>query len=79
LGELVKKPELTLMDRLGGMVFGVAHGLIVVIVLVMLSGLTALPGELWWQESKLIPSLQSFSIWLRDTVPSDMTDYIRYR
>jgi membrane protein required for colicin V production len=79
LGESIKKPELTFTDRLGGMIFGVVRGMVVVVVLVMLAGLTALPNDLWWKESKLLPPVQIAAIWLRDHIPSGLAEYVHYR
>ncbi|MDD1626998.1 MAG: CvpA family protein [Methylococcaceae bacterium] len=79
LGESIKKTTLTFTDRLGGMIFGALHGMVVVVVLVMLAGLTALPDDLWWKESKLLPSFQICVIWSRDHIPSGLAEYIHYR
>jgi membrane protein required for colicin V production len=79
LGESIKKPELTFTDHLGGMIFGVVHGMVVVVVLVMLAGLTALPDDLWWKESKLLPPFQLCAVWLRDNIPSGLAEYVHYR
>jgi len=79
LGESLNKPVLTFMDRLGGMIFGLPHGMLVVVVLVMLAGLTDLPDDLWWKESKLLPPFQIGAIWLRDHIPSGLAEYIHYR
>ena len=79
LGELVKKTGLTGSDRFAGMIFGIARGMVVVAVLVLLGGLTPLPEDPWWKESKLIPPFQTLAIWLRDHIPSGMTDYVNYR
>jgi membrane protein required for colicin V production len=79
LGESIKKTTLTFTDRLGGMIFGALHGMVVVVVLVMLAGLTALPDDLWWKKSKLLPSFQTCVIWSRDHIPSGLAEYIHYR
>ena len=79
LGASIKKPELTFTDRLGGMIFGVLHGAVVVVVLVILAGLTTLPDDPWWKESKLLPSFQTCAIWSRDHIPSGLAEYIHYR
>jgi len=79
LGEAINKSKLTFADRLGGMIFGIAHGMVIVVVLVMLAGLTALPDDLWWKESKLLPPFQLCAIWLRDHIPSGLTEYVHYR
>jgi membrane protein required for colicin V production len=79
LGESIKKTTLTFTDRLGGMIFGALHGMVVVVVLVMLAGLTPLPDDLWWKESKLLPSFQICVIWSRDHISSGLAEYIHYR
>jgi len=79
LSVLAKKTGLTFMDRFGGMVFGVVRGMIVVTVVVILAGLTPLPKDSWWTESKLIPPFQLLAVWLRDHLSSGMAEYISYR
>lgn len=79
LGELVKKTGLSGSDRFAGMIFGVARGMVVVSILVVLGGLTPLPHDPWWKESKLIPPFQSLALWLRDNIPSGMAGYVDFR
>jgi len=79
LGVLVNKTGLTGTDRFIGMIFGVARGMVVVSIIIMLAGLTPLPEDSWWKESKLIPPFQTLAIWLRDHVPSGVAGYINYR
>ncbi|MGD8709895.1 MAG: CvpA family protein, partial [Ectothiorhodospiraceae bacterium] len=52
-GTLVGRTGLTGTDRVLGMVFGGLRGVLIVGLLVMVAGLTAVPRELWWQESLL--------------------------
>lgn len=78
LGELVKTTGLTGSDRFAGMLFGIARGLVVVAIVIMLAGLTPLPEDSWWKESVLIPPFQSLAIWLRDHIPSGLADYVKY-
>jgi len=78
LGELVKKTGLTGSDRFAGMLFGIARGMVVVSIVVMLAGLTPLPEDPWWDESTLIPPFQSLAVWLRDHIPSGMAGYVNY-
>ncbi len=79
LGELVKKTGLTGSDRFAGMIFGIGRGMLVVALLVMLAGLTPLPEDPWWRESKLIPPFQKLAIWMRDNFPAGIADFIHYR
>lgn len=71
LSKLVESTGLTGTDRLAGLVFGIARGVLVMAVLVLLAGATPLPSDPWWRESKLIPPFQSLALWLRSQVPSD--------
>ena len=57
-GQLVGRTGLTGTDRYIGMIFGLARGVVVVAVLVLAAGLTALPRESWWQESVLVAQFQ---------------------
>lgn len=79
LGALVKKTGLTFSDRIGGLIFGVARGMVVVTVIVVLAGFTSLPKDTWWTESKLIPPFQLLAVWLRDHIPSGMAEFVNYR
>jgi membrane protein required for colicin V production len=79
LAEAVKKTGLNFLDRLGGLLMGLVHGLVVVFVLVVVVGLTALPKDLWWQESKFIPPFQSLAILVKDNISSKLASSINYR
>ena len=78
LSELVKKTGLTGSDRFAGMIFGIARGLVVVAIIIMLAGLTPLPEDSWWKESVLIPPFQALAVWLREHIPSGMAGYVNY-
>jgi membrane protein required for colicin V production len=79
LGALVKKTGLTFSERIGGVIVGVARGMVVVTVIVVLAGFTSLPKDAWWTESKLIPPFQLLAVWLRDHIPSGMAEFVNYR
>lgn len=68
LGELVKMTGLSGTDRLFGMVFGLARGVIIVMALLILLPM-AFPvrQDEWWQQSLLIPQLALMEQWCRDT------------
>ena len=63
LGNLINKPKLTFSGYLGGMILGVIHGMFLVVILVLLTGLTPLPNDSWWKESTLLPHFQIGAIW----------------
>lgn len=74
-----KNTGLTFMARFGGMVFGIIRGMVVVTVVVIMAGFTALPKDSWWIESKLIPPFQLLALLLRDHISSGSAEYISYR
>ncbi len=77
-GQLVSKTGLSATDRTLGMVFGIARGIVIVAVLVMLSGLTTLPQDPWWQESLLLTHFQDVAIWLREFLPDNVAESIKF-
>ena len=72
-GTLVTKTGLTGTDRMIGMIFGVARGVIIVCVLVLLAGMTTIPQDPWWGESVLIDVFHKLALWLRYTVAPELT------
>ncbi|MEJ2644160.1 MAG: CvpA family protein [Gammaproteobacteria bacterium] len=77
-GQLVQKTGLTGTDRVLGMVFGLGRGMIIVAVLVLLAGLTAMPRDPWWSQSQLLPHFQHLALWLRGFLPADIAARINY-
>jgi membrane protein required for colicin V production len=78
MGKLVEHTGLSGSDRLIGMVFGAARGVLLVTVLVLLAGLTPFPDDPWWQESVLPPYFEELALWLRDLLPQDIAERFRY-
>ncbi len=79
LSQLVDRTGLTGSDRLLGMGFGLFRGMFVVALLILLAGLTPLPQDPWWKASQLIPPFQNLALWLKDRLPSNVADYLKFR
>ncbi len=77
--QLIERTGMTGSDRFVGMIFGASRGVLFVAVLVLLAGLTTLPQEAWWVESRLIPYFEELALWLQDLLPKDLSEYFRYR
>ncbi|MCG5515832.1 MULTISPECIES: CvpA family protein [Ectothiorhodospira] len=73
-GQLVKKTGLSGTDRSIGAVFGLARGVAIVAVVVLMAGLTVVPQEPWWQESQLLPQFERIALWMRDFLPQDIAE-----
>lgn len=66
IGELIRMTGLSGTDRLFGMVFGMARGVIVVMaILLLLPPLVPVDQELWWQQSVVIPHFMTMEDWAR--------------
>ncbi|MCG6967453.1 MAG: CvpA family protein [Chromatiaceae bacterium] len=76
--QLVERTGMSGTDRLIGMVFGAARGVLLVAVLVLLAGLTPLPEESWWLDSSLVGYFEELAFWLRDLLPPEFAERFRY-
>ena len=75
---LVESTGLSGTDRLIGIFFGVARGAVVVAILVLLAGLTPLPEDGWWHESRLLPYFQEMAVWMKGYLPADIAANFSY-
>ena len=78
LSVLIDKTGLSGTDRIAGLIFGIARGMFLVVILVMLAGLTPLPESAWWKESQLIPVFQTLAVWLKQHMPEGIANYLNY-
>jgi membrane protein required for colicin V production len=69
LTRLLELSGLSGIDRLAGLIFGVARGALILAVGVFMARTTPFPKEVQWQESRLIPVFQSLALWLEAQVP----------
>ncbi|MDQ2068930.1 CvpA family protein [Natronospira bacteriovora] len=68
----VKKTGLGGTDRMIGVLFGLARGVLVVAALVLLGILTEVNQDPWWSNSAFIPILEPVAAWLASFLPPDM-------
>jgi len=75
---MVKALGLSVSDRLLGMVFGLVRGVLIVMVLVGLGGMTAAPRQLWWRDATLAPPLETAVLVAKQWLPNDLAKRIRF-
>ncbi|MEK6594744.1 MAG: CvpA family protein [Pseudomonadota bacterium] len=75
---LVKSAGLGVEDRILGGVFGLLRGLMIVMVLVLLAGLTGLPKEPAWRNAVLRPPLETLAVFIKGWMPGDLAKHITY-
>lgn len=75
---LVHGAGLSAEDRILGAFFGFARGLLVVMVLVLLAGLTNLPREPVWNNAMLSAPLEALAVFLKPWLPRYLSQRITY-
>ena len=78
ISRLVKGAGLGFEDRMFGMLFGLARGALIVLVLVLLSGLTPLPRDPMWRNAMLSSPLESLAVYVKAWLPGDLSRRIKY-
>lgn len=63
---------LSAIDRILGMAFGFARGLLLVAVLILLGQITQMDKKPWWTEAQLIPQFAGITEWLKNFVPEQI-------
>ena len=75
---LVDQTGLSGTDRAIGMLFGIARGILIVGVLVLLAGFTMIPQDPWWKESVLISHFQQLAVQMKAFLPSHIAAKLHY-
>ena len=78
LSRAIRAIGLGFVDRLLGAVFGVARGVLIVVIAVLLAGLTTLPRQEWWQNALLAPPLVIAALSLRPWLPQALAKRLDY-
>jgi membrane protein required for colicin V production len=62
-----------------GMLFGLARGVVLVTLIVLLLGFTPFPREPWWHQSQLLPGFQQAAQWASAHMPPEVTQHLDLR
>jgi membrane protein required for colicin V production len=76
LHRIIKSVGLGTFDSILGTGLGILLGALAVTLLTMLLGLTELPKQDAWNQSKLIPKFQNIATWIKTKIPEDLNEYI---
>jgi Colicin V production protein. len=66
------------LNRIAGMAFGFAKGLLIVCVLVLLAGLTSLPKERVWTEAVLSSPLEVLVESIVPWLPESIAKHVKF-
>jgi len=76
VGKLVEKTGLSGTDRLLGGVFGGVRGLALVLAIMLFAGLTPVPQDPWWHQSRTIQSLMPLALWSAQYLPDYILEHL---
>lgn len=79
LRKLIAGSGLSGTDRLFGMLFGLARGVLVVVLAVLMLGFTPFPRDPWWRQSTLLPGFQNGAEWLSAKLPESVNKHLDFR
>lgn len=78
LSAVFKRAGLGWMDRCLGALFGLARGMVIVGILVLLGGLTTVPKDVRWRNAMFSAPLEAMVISLLPWFPTDIAKHVKY-
>lgn len=69
ISALIKAGGLTLIDRFLGGLFGLVRGIVLIVMIVILAGMTSLPTQPFWRNALLRPAVESIVLALKPWLP----------
>jgi membrane protein required for colicin V production len=78
IGKLIASTGLTGTDRMLGVLFGVARGVVIVATLVLVGRLTPVPQDPWWRTSLLLPRFEAAALVMRQYLPAEVAGYFQF-
>ena len=78
ISRLVRAAGLGILDRLLGAMFGLLRGMLIVLTLVLLAGLTSAPRYPVWHDAMLSPPLEAAASVAKSFLPAEFARRISY-
>jgi membrane protein required for colicin V production len=75
---MVKASGLSALDRSLGALFGLLRGIIIVSVVVLLCGLTAIPQQAFWRDATLSPYAVALVQSIKPLLPDDFARRVQF-
>lgn len=76
---MIRALGLGLSDRLLGLIFGLARGVLIVLTMVAVGGMTSAPQQNWWLQAQLAAPLETAVLASRPWLPDDLAKRIKFR
>jgi membrane protein required for colicin V production len=79
LSKVVKWVGLGWLDKALGILFGTARGMLVVVALVLLAGLTGFPQQPFWRDAWLSRPLEKIALAAKARLPQNVAQQLHYQ
>ena len=76
--QVIKATGLTLADRGLGGLFGFARGVVIVLSVVLLCGLTAIPKQPFWRDAMLSPLAETAARTVKPLLPGEFGRHVQF-
>jgi membrane protein required for colicin V production len=78
LAVMIRSSGLSSTNRVLGMIFGFARGVLLIAIFILFAKMTSIVREPWWQSSALIPYFHSLVAWLQQFIPVHFNNMSHY-
>lgn len=78
VSSMIRSLQLSGADRFLGGMFGLTRGILLVSLVVMLAGLTAIPRQTYWREAALSPPFETLVIFVKPWLPAELAKRIKF-
>jgi membrane protein required for colicin V production len=78
ISQVFKKTGLSWLDRGLGAIFGLARGMLILLVLVFLACLTSLPKDTSWRNAMFSAPLEAMVLAVLPCLPQDIAKHVKY-
>ena len=78
IAHLVKAAGLTASDRMLGALFGLLRGMLILVALVLLGGMTSEPREPYWRNALFSRPLEKMALWAKPWLPEDIARRVSF-
>ncbi|MDQ9170234.1 CvpA family protein [Oxalobacteraceae bacterium R-40] len=75
---MVKAGGLTIADRGLGGLFGLGRGIVIVLAVVLLCGVTSIPQQAFWKEALLSPLAETAALTVKPFLPGDIARHVNF-
>jgi len=79
LVHLVKIAGLKNSDRTLGAFFGLLRGVVIIVILVLLGGMTSVPREPFWRDALMARPLEAVALWVKPWFPDEVGRRVNFQ